>query len=67
MYFNFSEAKKRFLLHVRFCNDKGRRSWATTIENYFGKSALLSKYPNYLVSINSIYIKFYIVKRKKCF
>ncbi|XP_026815267.1 histone-lysine N-methyltransferase NSD3-like isoform X2 [Rhopalosiphum maidis] len=38
--------KKRFLLHVRFCNDKGRRSWATTIEKYHGKSALLSKYPN---------------------
>ncbi|XP_015369932.1 PREDICTED: histone-lysine N-methyltransferase, H3 lysine-36 and H4 lysine-20 specific-like [Diuraphis noxia] len=40
--------KKRFLLHVRFCNDKGRRSWATTTENYYGKHELLSKYPGCL-------------------
>lgn len=51
----FSEEKKRFLLHVRFCNDKGRRSWTTTTENYCGKLELLTKYPNCLVSINLIH------------
>ncbi|XP_022183535.1 probable histone-lysine N-methyltransferase Mes-4 isoform X2 [Myzus persicae] len=40
--------KKRFLWHVRFCNDKGRRSWATTTESYYGKCELLSKYPTCL-------------------
>ncbi|XP_029345149.1 histone-lysine N-methyltransferase NSD2 isoform X5 [Acyrthosiphon pisum] len=40
--------KKRLLIHVRFCNDKGRRSWATTTESYNGKCELLLKYPNTL-------------------
>lgn len=38
-------------LHVRFCNDKGRRSWTTFIENYNGKNDLLTKYPLCLVSV----------------
>jgi len=52
MYYIFSEEKKRLLIHVRFCNDKGKRSWAKTTENYNGKYELLLKYPNTLVSIN---------------
>jgi len=50
MYF-FLENKRQFSLHVRFCNDHGRRSWAKTVEMYSGKEALLSKYPNGLVSL----------------
>lgn len=60
----FSEKKKKYFLHVRFFNDKGRRSWTSITENYCGKAELLSKYPDSLVSINSImyFNKFYISK-----
>lgn len=39
------------MLHVRFCNDKGRRSWSKVIKKYCGKFELLSKYPDCLVSV----------------
>lgn len=47
------ENKKQFSLHVRFCNDHGRRSWAKTIEIYAGKEEFLSKYPNGLAFIKN--------------
>ncbi|XP_060857505.1 uncharacterized protein LOC132935070 isoform X2 [Metopolophium dirhodum] len=47
------ENKKQFSLHVRFCNDHGRRSWAKTVEMYSGKDEFLSKYPNGLALIKN--------------
>ncbi|XP_050428215.1 histone-lysine N-methyltransferase NSD2-like isoform X2 [Adelges cooleyi] len=43
--------KKSVCIHVRFCNDHGRRSWVRTIEKYFGKDALLTKHPSCTASI----------------
>ncbi|XP_050534604.1 histone-lysine N-methyltransferase NSD3 isoform X3 [Daktulosphaira vitifoliae] len=47
-YKESKKVKKYFELHVRFCNDQGRRSWAKTVEKYLGKEALLKKYPSCL-------------------
>lgn len=35
-----------FLVHVRSCNDNGRRIWVNKIEKYFGKDEFLLKHPN---------------------
>lgn len=59
----FSETKK-IGLHVRFCNDKGRRSWTTSFENYYGKLDLLTKYPNCLVSKVLTYLELYYLLKK---
>uniref|UniRef100_A0A2S2NQX5 Histone-lysine N-methyltransferase NSD3 n=1 Tax=Schizaphis graminum TaxID=13262 RepID=A0A2S2NQX5_SCHGA len=45
--------KRKFSLHVRFCNDHGRRSWAKTVEMFDGKDKLLSKHPNSLALIKN--------------
>lgn len=55
----FLENKKKFSLHVRFCNDNGRRSWTKMLSKYSGKDNLLSKYPNCLVSSILILILFF--------
>ncbi|KAE9529094.1 hypothetical protein AGLY_012048 [Aphis glycines] len=47
------ENKKTFSLHVRFCNDNGRRSWAKVVEMYDGKDKLLEKHPNGLALIKN--------------
>ncbi|XP_026817653.1 histone-lysine N-methyltransferase NSD3-like [Rhopalosiphum maidis] len=47
------ENKRKFSLHVRFCNDHGRRSWAKTVEIFDGKDKLLSKHPNSLALIKN--------------
>jgi len=47
------EVKRKKMLHVRFCNDKGRRSWTKIMENYCGKSNLLLKHPNCLAYIKN--------------
>ncbi|VVC28087.1 Hypothetical protein CINCED_3A006750 [Cinara cedri] len=52
-YLKGSLEKNKFSLHVRFCNDKGRRSWSKTIENYSGKDDLVLKYPHCLSYLNS--------------
>lgn len=39
------------MIHVRFCNDKGRRSWTRFVEKFLGKNEFLLKYPNFFVSI----------------
>ncbi|XP_025406749.1 uncharacterized protein LOC112680773 isoform X2 [Sipha flava] len=37
---------KKFMIHVRFCNDKGRRSWTRFVEKFLGKNEFFLKYPN---------------------
>ncbi|XP_025191298.1 histone-lysine N-methyltransferase NSD3-like isoform X2 [Melanaphis sacchari] len=45
--------KRKFSLHVRFCNDQGRRSWAKIVEMYNGKDKLLTDHPNCLALIKN--------------
>lgn len=69
--FFISVEDNKFSLHVRFCNDKGRRSWSRTVENYSGKQDLLMKFPSCLVSVqfkilSSKIIYFLIFYNYKC-
>ncbi|XP_050438298.1 histone-lysine N-methyltransferase NSD2-like isoform X2 [Adelges cooleyi] len=50
-YKQYSKLRKSLCIHVRFCNDNGRRSWVRVIEKYLGKDELLIKYPTCLASI----------------
>lgn len=49
--FLFLGDKKKFSIHVRFCNDKCRRTWTPCVEYFFSEEELFEKHPNTVVRI----------------